>query len=169
MELALILGLSVLIQIITVVMALRLIRVSGGRAAWILISSGIFLMAIRRGFTLYRLFSGEPPHRLDLPFEVIGLFTSAFMLAGVFCIAPIFRSIRSNEEEREALVVTLTEALANVKTLSGLLPICASCKKIRDDKGYWNLIENYIRDHTEAEFSHSICPECKKKLYPGIT
>jgi hypothetical protein len=60
----------------------------------------------------------------------------------------------------------LEEALSRVKLLSGLLPICASCKKIRDDKGYWNQIESYIREHSEAEFSHGICPECIKKLYP---
>lgn len=69
------------------------------------------------------------------------------------------------QEERERLVRELQEALAKVKTLSGLLPICASCKKIRDDKGYWTQLEAYIRDHSEAEFSHSICPECRKKLY----
>lgn len=60
----------------------------------------------------------------------------------------------------------LEQALNKVKTLSGFLPICASCKKIRDDKGYWQQIESYIRDHSEAEFSHGICPECAKKLYP---
>ena len=60
----------------------------------------------------------------------------------------------------------LLKALSEVKALSGLLPICASCKKIRDDKGYWNQIESYIRDHSEADFSHSICPDCAKKLYP---
>jgi len=60
----------------------------------------------------------------------------------------------------------LQDALAKVKTLSGLLPICAHCKKIRDDKGYWNQIEAYIRDHSEADFSHSICPECVKNFYP---
>ena len=69
------------------------------------------------------------------------------------------------EEEREKLIRELRQALAEVKALSGLLPICASCKKIRDDKGYWNQIEVYIRDHSEAEFSHSFCPDCAKKLY----
>ena len=68
------------------------------------------------------------------------------------------------EEERQNLINQLQEALAKVKTLSGLLPICASCKKIRDDKGYWNQIESYIRDHSDAEFTHSLCPECAKKL-----
>jgi len=72
------------------------------------------------------------------------------------------------EEEREGLIGELQEALAKVKTLSGLLPICASCKRIRDDQGYWQQIEAYIRDHSEAEFSHSVCPECAKKLYPEV-
>jgi PAS domain S-box-containing protein len=62
----------------------------------------------------------------------------------------------------------LTDALAKTKKLSGMLPICSSCKKIRDDKGYWNQIESYIRNHSEAEFSHGICPECAKKLYPNL-
>ncbi len=60
----------------------------------------------------------------------------------------------------------LNKALSKVKLLSGFLPICASCKNIRDDKGYWNQIESYIKDHSMAEFSHSICPVCIKKLYP---
>lgn len=72
------------------------------------------------------------------------------------------------EEEREKLIEELQDALAKVKTLSGLLPICVSCKKIRDDKGYWNQIEIYVREHSEAEFSHSTCPECVKKLYPEL-
>jgi len=55
-----------------------------------------------------------------------------------------------------------------VKTLRGLLPICASCKQIRDDKGYWHQIECYIRDHSEAEFSHGICPKCAERLYPEL-
>ncbi len=67
--------------------------------------------------------------------------------------------------ERERLIAELQEALAKVKLLSGFLPICASCKKIRDDKGYWQQIELYIREHSEAEFSHGICPDCATKLY----
>jgi len=70
------------------------------------------------------------------------------------------------EEEREQLVLELQDTLAKVKILSGLLPICASCKKIRDDEGYWNQLETYIQEHSQAEFSHGICPECAKKLYP---
>jgi PAS domain-containing protein len=70
------------------------------------------------------------------------------------------------EEEREKVIVELQKALAQVKRLSGLLPICASCKQIRNDKGYWQQIESYISEHSEAEFSHGLCPECAKKLYP---
>ena len=72
------------------------------------------------------------------------------------------------EEGIKKLVNELQEALANVKTLSGFLPICASCKKIRDDTGYWNQIEQYIKDHSEAEFSHGLCPECARELYPEL-
>jgi hypothetical protein len=75
---------------------------------------------------------------------------------------------KKTEEEREQLITQLEEALGEIKTLSGFLPICSSCKRIRDDKGYWNQIESYIRDHSEAEFSHGICPECAKKLYPDF-
>jgi len=72
------------------------------------------------------------------------------------------------EEEREKLHSNLQEAFDNIKTLKGLLPICANCKNIRDDKGYWNQIEAYIRDRSDAEFSHSICPDCAEKLYSDL-
>jgi YesN/AraC family two-component response regulator len=75
---------------------------------------------------------------------------------------------RKLNERLEKRTLELEKALAKVKTLSGLLPICASCKKIRDDKGYWNQIESYLQQHSEAEFSHGICPECMKELYPEI-
>ena len=62
----------------------------------------------------------------------------------------------------------LEEAIKEIKTLKGILPICSSCKNIRDDNGYWNQIESYIGQHSDADFSHSICPECAKKLYPDL-
>jgi len=72
------------------------------------------------------------------------------------------------EQEKEKLFVELQQAMEKIKMLSGMLPICSSCKKVRDDKGYWNQIEAYISDHAEVEFTHSICPECAKKLYPDF-
>lgn len=70
------------------------------------------------------------------------------------------------EDERRKIIKELNETLAQVRTLHGLLPICASCKKIRDDKGHWHSLETYISGHSEAEFSHSICPSCAQHLYP---
>jgi PAS domain S-box-containing protein len=70
------------------------------------------------------------------------------------------------EAEREKLIIELQHALAEVKTLSGLLPICASCKKIRDDKGYWNSLEAYLMKHSIAQFTHGICPDCAAKYFP---
>jgi PAS domain S-box-containing protein len=87
-------------------------------------------------------------------------------LRGVYAIYQDITERRRAEEERERLLAELQEALANIKTLSGLLPICASCKKIRDDGGYWSQIESYISAHSEAQFSHGICPDCARQLYP---
>jgi len=70
------------------------------------------------------------------------------------------------QTERERLIKELQEALTRVKSLSGLLPICASCRKIRDKQGAWHNLEAYIRSHTEADFSHGICPDCRRTLYP---
>lgn len=72
------------------------------------------------------------------------------------------------EREREKLIVELRAALAQVKTLSGLIPICSGCKKIRDDRGFWNQVESYISKHTEAQFTHGMCPDCIKKFYPEL-
>jgi hypothetical protein len=69
------------------------------------------------------------------------------------------------EGERRKLIHDLQDALGKIKRLRGLLPICASCKKIRDDKGYWNELEAYISEHSEAEITHGFCPDCMKKLY----
>ena len=69
-------------------------------------------------------------------------------------------------ENVEARRLILREKESEIKQLRGMLPICASCKKIRDDKGYWSQIETYIENHSEAEFTHAICPECMRKLYP---
>lgn len=121
-------------------------------------------------------------------FVLFGILLVWFALFGGF-VSNIRRRLRSQKEEiiianeeikteieerklaqieKDKMIVELKEALLKIKTLSGLLPICASCKKIRDDNGYWNQIESYIKTHSEAEFSHSICPNCAKKLYPDL-
>lgn len=76
---------------------------------------------------------------------------------------------RKNAEiEKAEIMERLQQALREIKTLQGMLPICSVCKRIRDDAGYWQLIESYIQEHTLAEFSHGICPNCAKKVYPDL-
>jgi PAS domain S-box-containing protein len=87
-------------------------------------------------------------------------------IIGASSIAYDITERKKIEAERLELIAHLNETLSKVKTLSGLLPICASCKKIRDDQGYWQKLETFVREHSEAEFSHSICPDCMKTLYP---
>jgi DNA-binding NtrC family response regulator len=76
--------------------------------------------------------------------------------------------LRKEIEERKQVEEELRNALSRIKTLSGLLPICASCKKIRDGEGSWIKIESYIKSHSDAEFTHGVCPECARRLYPEV-
>ncbi len=76
------------------------------------------------------------------------------------------RRMLEMQDQLRANVTELRQALDQIKTLRGIVPICANCKRIRDDQGYWNQVEAYIREHTEAQFSHGICPDCIKILYP---
>lgn len=87
-------------------------------------------------------------------------------------LAEAFNSMSAGLKEREAQMKLsnreLHEALLKIKTLHGLLPICASCKNIRDDKGYWHKVENYISEHSDIKFTHGLCEACMKKLYPQL-
>jgi hypothetical protein len=80
----------------------------------------------------------------------------------------IHRQLEQKTIDLEKLNQNLLQALAEVKTLSGLLPICAHCKKIRDDDGYWNQIESYMAKRADVEFTHGICPDCVKKFFPDF-
>ena len=80
----------------------------------------------------------------------------------------VTKELLENQEKLKQINTELQHVLSEVKTLSGLLPICANCKKIRDDRGYWNRIESYISHHTNADFTHGICPDCMRELYPAI-
>jgi hypothetical protein len=86
----------------------------------------------------------------------------AYFIALLF----ILKVYNNAMDQKDSLLNELQDALKNIRMLKGLVPICTSCKKIRDDKGYWNQIESYIQEHSEAEFSHGLCPECAEKLYP---
>jgi hypothetical protein len=92
-------------------------------------------------------------------------FLATFFMVAVMAYA--IESLRGRfERESHALIGQLETALSEVKTLKGLLPICAHCKKIRDDTGYWNQIESYLQEHADASFTHSVCPDCIQELYP---
>ena len=99
---------------------------------------------------------------------LIGFSNALLRLVSFIIIGVAFSYLKKRLEREQELIVSLNKALNEVKQLSGLLPICASCKKIKDSRGNWTQIESYIRDHSEAEFSHGICPNCAKKLYPDF-
>ena len=83
-------------------------------------------------------------------------------------IGMYYGTLKAEKMAREELIIDLQKALAEVKTLSGMLPICAWCKKIRDDEGYWQKIEAYFKSHSDLDFTHGICNECAKKQYPDL-
>ena len=110
--------------------------------------------------------SGSSDLTFDITIEPLDDVDGA--IVGITCAALDITERKRAELEREELIEDLKKALAEVKTLSGLLPICANCKKIRDDKGYWNQIEQYLYQHTGVEFSHGLCPDCRKELYGDL-
>ncbi|MGE5172862.1 MAG: hypothetical protein ACM3MD_03440 [Betaproteobacteria bacterium] len=92
----------------------------------------------------------------------------AMYLAFFIIVTLLLSKLRITMQQRAGLITKLQNALNAVKELSGILPICANCKKIRDDEGYWHDVDVYISRHTKAEFTHSICKECANKLYPSL-
>jgi len=93
---------------------------------------------------------------------VLGLVTLSLVLA--WMARSTWQKQIDSQAERDHLIQNLTHALAEVKNLKGMLPICGHCKKIRDDQGYWNHLESYISEHTDATFTHGVCPDCAKEL-----
>jgi PAS domain S-box-containing protein len=102
----------------------------------------------------------------------IGLLAASSMMVGgeelVLSSVSVITERKRMEEERERMIADLQRALSDIRTLKGMLPICASCKKIRDDQGYWNQIEQYIQERSEAEFTHGLCPDCAATLFPEV-
>jgi two-component system, response regulator PdtaR len=115
----------------------------------------IFLTAYSDKITLSKAKIAEPYAYLKKPVRIDDLKISLEIV--------LYRA--KIDREKEKLIKELENALAEVKTLRGLIPICSQCKKIRDDQGYWNILELYIEKHSEGKFSHSMCPECLDKLY----
>ena len=124
-------------------------------------------------------------HDAKKPYEIECVFVSkkGSSFKTLLLIVPVFENdklvryrvsardisqLKQVEIERQTLITKLEKTIDNVKTLRGFLPICAHCKKIRDDAGKWRSFENYVRDHTEVQFSHSLCPDCTGLLYPDL-
>jgi PAS domain S-box-containing protein len=105
---------------------------------------------------------------VDVSLSISPVRNGAGEIVGASTIARDISDRKRSERERERLAGELQMAVGEVKTLSGLLPICAHCKKIRDDKGYWNQIELYLREHSSASFTHSICPECSRTHFAEL-
>jgi len=99
--------------------------------------------------------------------EILTLFLYLAVALGIFSLR------RWIEVQRSEMLLRrhnekLSKALSEIKHLRGILPICAVCKKIRDDQGFWRQVEDYVHAHTDAQFSHGVCPDCMKKMYPGL-
>ena len=118
-------------------------------------------------FETVRLRKGGAP--LDVYLAMSPIKAASGELMGAASIAYDITERKKIEEERTKMIDQLNDTLSKVRTLSGLLPICASCKKIRDDKGYWQKLETFVHEHSNAEFSHSICPDCMERLYPDFS
>jgi PAS domain-containing protein len=142
--------------------------VIGGRVDDIPGELGAAIAGLRGAGVTHREMSlpGDPERFVDMRLTPL-LDRSGQASGGVILIHDLSER-RRMELERERLISDLQAALNDVRILRGLLPICASCKKIRDDKGYWGGLEKYIMEHSEAQFSHGICPECMGRLYPGL-
>ncbi len=141
-----IIGFSLALQLASAFLAFRLIVYEKKRKAGGIILLTIVLMAFRRAITFYRLVQGNEL-KFDLFAELVACAISFLLLIGIIYIGRLITSLR---------------------TLRGLLPICYSCKKIRDEKGNWKQLEMYIEERSEAEFSHGLCPECGEKFQTEI-
>jgi len=129
----------------------------------------LFAAIISEGVGILILHQTKTPHSNLVLLDSMLLVVLLIPVLYFFVYRPLnsdMNEIDRLTREKENKIVELHTALSEIKTLRGIIPICASCKKIRDDKEHWNQIEVYIKEHSEADFSHGICPECAEKHYP---
>lgn len=118
------------------------------------------------GISLITILCSDIMAGKNFELSLLEIWNSAMYLAFFIVAVLLLSELKIMLLLRTGLIADLQSALSEVKELSGILPICASCKKIRDDDGYWHDVAVYIRDHTNAEFTHGLCKECAEKLYP---
>ena len=141
---------------------------------WLLIGAAfgyLFIHPLIHLISVAHVHSGNP-EPLDVASEILNAYSVSMLpwsLAFTILSALIgffWGKVIQADRDKSKIITELREALNKVKDLRGLLPICAACKKIRDDEGYWNQLEVYLQKHSGAKFSHGICPKCAAKLYP---
>jgi hypothetical protein len=122
----------------------------------------IFLVAVGvSGLTVLDIFlSPEGANWMVISNRVLSLFT-------IWIAAVLSFLLKRDQEERERLILDLQGSLDHIKTLRGLLPICVSCKKVRNGQGYWKSLDAYVSEHSEAQITHGICPDCFSHYYPA--
>jgi hypothetical protein len=137
------------------------------------VTAGCGLFLLFRGLTSVRLFPLASNYSANAVQEIVFIGSMAVSLLGAFGFimmntAAVEHEMKLTDERLRVTLHDLEQKMSQIKTLSGMLPICAACKKIRDDRGYWNSIEVYLQAHSEAEFSHGLCPECATRLLTGV-
>lgn len=137
------------------------------------VTAGCGLFLLFRGLVTVWLFPLSANYSPNAVQEIVFIGSMAVSLLGAFGFimmntAAVEHEMRLTDEKLRSTLRELEQKIHQIKTLSGMLPICASCKKIRDDRGYWNSIEVYLQDHSEAEFSHGLCPECANRLLTSV-
>lgn len=131
---------------------------------WTPHSKTTLIIAMLSSLLIVAAFFYKPP--VDAMWKAI--FNRGISLFTVWAAALLGLQKNKIELQRKMILLEREQALQEVRILRGFLPICASCKKIRDDNGYWTQIERYIKDHSEAEFTHSLCPDCARRIYPDF-
>jgi len=129
----------------------------------------LFASIISEGVGILILYQTKTPHSGLILLDALLMVILLIPVLYFFVYRPLDAEMNEIDRlncEKDITIAELNTALGEIKTLRGIIPICASCKKIRDDKEHWNQIEIYIKEHSDAEFSHGICPECAEKLYP---
>lgn len=132
------------------------------------LSDVIEIIDIRQGMTEEFIVETKEGKRFVVEVAASNVTSSSGNLVGRMASFVDITKRKEIEADRENLISKLQDALSKIRTLQGIIPICASCKRIRDDKGYWKQLESYIKEHSKVDFSHGICPECSKKLYPEL-
>lgn len=142
-----------------------LYRLGPGKATVLITGVAVLLSVMITVFALLLFVGGS---RLSFAITISAALPGVTIPSLSYFVLRILAQVEQAEREKARLVVELQDALLKVKRLSGLLPICSACKKIRDDDGYWHQVEVYLHSHSEVDFSHSICPDCVQELYPAF-